>query len=303
MQLLPFSMPPFARIQWASKKIKEKYEPMFNLARGVYGILEKESVKHGLRHVTTGNYEADSLVSIQLNLINQGLLFVPIQKVGNYTGVNTYHPPVVQGKPWHFYGVVADSAEYASKFLEHDRQGNHSGLGKLLGYPDCCIDMLETVWKQGYTDPVWQQAIKVEDKYIRFKEDNLIRLKNISWKTNTLLRPFSVGPIFHVKCSITCDHTQKIAEQWIELAKSLKVPGLKEMEMFLRMPMEWDAHRGTAYLKTPLFKASCNSVSSVERYRVQIEGTYFPEDAPTSSEFPWSELFTTVSKNGNKLSN
>ena len=301
MHLLDFTMPPFAKIQWASKKIKEKYEPMFNLARGVYGILEKESVKHGLRHVTTGNYEPHNLPDIQQNLIKQKLVFVPIQKVGNYNGVNTYHPPVVEGKPWHYYGVIADSVEYANKFVDFDKEGNHTGLGELLGYPTCCIEMLNNVWMKGYTDPVWQQALVVDEKHIRFKDGNLIRLKNLPWESNSLLRPFGIGPIFHVKCSHDCKHTQKIAEQWIDLARKINVPGLKEMEMFLRMPIEWDCNKGIAIVRTPLFRMTYNSNMSSEQYRVRILGSYFPEDAPQGDVFPWSEFWSSAAKNGNKL--
>jgi hypothetical protein len=301
MKLLNFSMPSFARIQWVSKEIKEKYEPLLSKAANVYSVLEKESVIHGMRHVTTDNIEPIYLKDAQNNLMKKGLFFVPIQKVGNFEGVNTYHPPVVEGKPWHYYGVVSDNIEYAKKFIEYDKSFNHRGLGELLGYPICCINMLYDVWGKGYTDPIWQQAELIDEKYIRIKESNLIRLKNIPWESNTLLRCIGVGPIFHLKCSHVCEHTYKKAIDLINLGKQLNVDGLKEMEMFLRMPMEWDSYRGIAYIKTPLFRIVCNSMSIVERYVVQIEGTYYPDDAPTRNEFPWSEKLTTIARNGNKI--
>jgi hypothetical protein len=301
MELLDFMMPPFARIQWASKDIKEKYEPMFNLAKTVYGRLEKETVKHGLRHVTTEHVSPYDFDVRQQEFAKNGMVFLPLQKVGHYTGFSNYHPPVEEGKPWHYYGVLADSIEHAEQFAHATEIGDHTTIGKLLGFPECCIDMFNTKWKEGYVDPVWQQAEKTDQKYVSKKEDKLIRLKDLPWEANTMLRTFNVGPIFHVKDSFDCPHTIQKAKDWVKLAKDLNMEGLKEMEMFLRMPVEWDALKGIAYIRTPLFKASINSVTCTERHRVQLEGTYFPSDSPKGLGFPWSEAFVTVARNGNKL--
>lgn len=301
MELYPFNMPPFLRIQWRSKAVKDKYEPMFEKAKNIYRTLEMETVVRGFRHVTTDHVAAHDFDWKQQKYIQQGLVFVPMQKVGLYNGFASSHPPVVEGRPWSYYGVVADTLEHAQQFMEATRANDHYTLGKLLGYPECCLKAFQEVWlDQGYKDTVWQQA-NVHPETVREREGNRVRLHSVPWMSNNLLRAFGVGPIFHNKCSIHCHDTAVIAQRWIELAEELKLDGLAEMEMFLRMPMEWDAYKGIAFIKTPLFKASTNSVSCKERYQVQLEGTYFPPEGGRGLEFPWTEELVTMARNGNRL--
>lgn len=304
MELLNFVMPPFARIQWVSKEVKLKYEPMLEKAKNVYLQLEELSVQHGLRHCTTSHVDPNRMDIRQQEYIKKGMYFLPQEKVGHYTGFSNYHPPVEEGKPWHYYGVVADTVENALKFAEATDRLDHTTLGQLLDFPECCVEFFNENWvKKGIHDPVWQQALNANEKNIRIKEDNLIRLKDIPWQANPLLKYLSVGVIFHVCDSLTCEKTLKRSMDWINLAKELKIDGLKELEMFLRMPMEWDALKGIAYIRTPLFKLAINSVTCTERFKVQLEGTYFPDDVPRGNEYPWSEQFVTVARNGNKLEN
>lgn len=301
MELLPFVMPPFLRIQWVSKEIKMKYEPMLQLAKNFYATLEKDSVRYGLRHCTTDSITAEEMDIKQQQYIKDGLYFLPLQKVGMYSGFSNYHPAVEEGKPWHYYGVVADSVEHAEQFAHATEIGDHKTIGRLLGFPDCCIDMFNNDWMQGYVDPIWQQAINTDENHVRLKESNLIRLKDLPWQSNAMLRVLGVGPIFHIKDRFDCLHTHENAMKWVELGEKLEVEGLKEMEMFLRMPMEWDVLKGIAYIKTPLFKAAINSVTSTERFIVQVEGTYYPDGVPRGGTYPWTEQFVTVARNGNKL--
>lgn len=301
MELINYTMPPFTRMQWASKKIKEKYEPLFTEAQKYFPFLERESVKHGLRHATTSHVSHDEMDTFQQQLNRDGLVFLPIQKVGHYNGSSSYHPEVVEGKPWSYYGVIADSIEHAEQFAHASDVGDHTTLGRLLGYPECCINMLNNVWMKGYYDPVWQQAQNTDSKYLKLEQEKLMHFKDIPWELNNLYRSFGVGPFFHVRCSLDCEHTLKMSREWIKLGEKLNAPGLKELELFLRMPVEWDALKGISYLRNPLFKASTNSVMCIEQHRVRLDGTYYPLDAPRSLDYPWTETIATLAKNENKL--
>lgn len=301
MELYDLRMPPFIRMQWRSKEARDKYQNAFNQARIFFRTLEMESVVHGIRHVTTDHVRSEDLDKKQMAYIRKGLVFLPIQKVGEYSGFSTYHPKVEEGKPWSYYGVVADSIEHAEEFAHASQIGDQKAQGRLLGYPSCCVEAFENIWMKGYTDPIWQQAIALDDSKIRKREGNTIRVKDAPWEINALLKGYSIGPVFHHKCSLDCPHSLENARRWIELGKEIKVPGMKEMEMFLRMPMEWDCYKGIAYTKTPLFKISANSMPTTERFRVQVEGTYFPEEGAGGLDFPWTEQFVTVARNGNQL--
>lgn len=296
-----FIMPPFVRIQWVSEVLRIKYEPMLNAAKQVFPALEKESVFHGLRKATTDSVFPEHLDEKTAYYLKRGCYLMPLHRVGTYNGMSNYHPPVTPGKPWHYYACVTDSLESAQKFEEADRLGDNFMLGELLGYPTCCTEAYIENRKNGYFDPVWQQSLSTDDKHIKEKTDHLIVTKDLPWYTNGLLRSLGISLFFHVKDRLDCKETEENVLSWLKLARELNVPGLKDLEMFLRMPMEWDCNKGIAYVRTPLFKVSYNSNMTAEKYRVRFEGSYYPEDAPTGNQYPWSEFWTTVAKNGNRL--
>lgn len=305
-----YIMPPFARIQWASKEIKDKYEPMWYKAMKFFITMEKESVIRGMRRVTTDSIGPKQIMGVQQELLKKGLYFLPLQRVGSYTGVSSYHPPVEEGKPWNFYGVVAREIADAELFRKANAgEGNagrvdHKVIGDLLGYPECCVEHFEKLFVgERIADLTWHRAIATPPEFIRKREGNLIVLKNIPWQVNNIFKPFSNMAIFHMPCSFSCKKTEEIAVKWFEVANELKVEGLAELEMFLRMPYEWDCFKGIAYIKTPLFKISTNSNFSKERYIVRVEGTYYPDDAPNGIDYPWDTgtKFSTIARNGNKL--
>ncbi|MNV09386.1 hypothetical protein D3C71_998750 [compost metagenome] len=294
-------MPPFVRLQWVSDEIRDKYEPLLNKAKQVFPVLEKESVYHGLRKATTDSVLPEQLDEKTWHYLQKGCYVMPLKMVGTYNGMSNYHPQVIPGQRWHYYTCVADSLETAREFEEADRTGDNIVLGSLLGYPKCCTEAYMKNSRLKYHDSVWQQALLCDEEHIKKKEDNMISLKDIPWYNNALLRNLGLSLIFHSKDRIDCPHTEEVVLNWLKLARELKVSGLRELEMFLRMPMEWDCNKGIAYVRTPLFKVSYNSNMTIEKYVVRVDGTYFPEDAPKGNEYPWSEFWTTAARNGNRL--
>lgn len=301
MEITDFKMPPFLRIQWVSKQVEEKYSPMLSKASNVFRFLEKESVVRGLRDVTTDSIDPISYKEHLKFLADKGLYFIPIKKVANYSGFASYHPEPQPGKPWHYYGVVCKDPKKGYEFIEATENGDHVKIGRLLGYPECCLDAFHNNFiLNGYSDSIWQQGLKTSNAKIDL-ENRVIKIKDIAWESNNILKAYSANIIFHTKCSLDCKHTEKIAKEWISIAEDMNIDGLKEMELFSRLPFEWDALKGIAVIRTPLFKIETNSVSCLQRYRVQVGGSYFPDDSGKSNEFPWSEAIVTYAKNGNKL--
>lgn len=305
-----YKMPPFSRIQWASKDVKDKYEPMWEKAKRFFVKMEKLSVMHHLRDATTGSISPSDFLHSQRSLLDSGLHFLPFQKVGNYSGTASSHPVVEQGKPWHYYGAITRDIETAKQFLDfndgvgNDGKTDHYGIGNLLGYPSCCVEHFNNVFvEQQIEDTTWHRALNTSDKHVKYKDDNKIVLQNIPWQTNNIFKSFHNMAIFHMPCSFDCKKTLSVAKSWFNLAESLDLEGLRELEIFLRLPYEWNCFKGIAYIKTPLFKMSVNSNFSTERFVVQVEGTYFPLDAPRGLEFPWDNQtrMKTLMKEDNTL--
>jgi len=289
MRLLDHVMHPFSRIQWVSKPVKDKWEKKFNKAQQFFKIMETQSVIQGLRSATTTHIAPQELDKKIQEYNMHGLVFLPIQKVGLYNGRSNYHPPVIKGRPWTYYGVLADSIEHAQEFAYASDAMDHRRIGRLLGFPECCISFFLDHFPKKYVDPIWQQAENASNEFIVKKEEKLIRLKNLPWELNNFVKSFSVMTGFQCICSYNCQNSLMIAREWVDLAKSINIEGVHDLEQILRMPMEWESGRGIAYIRTPLFKAAYNSNFSEEIFVVQREGDFYPEDGAKGIGFPFNE--------------
>lgn len=298
MELLDFKMPPFARMVWASKEIKEKWEPRLRIASRTYWKLEHETVARGHRECKTLHIDSREITQTIMSLGQQGLCFVPIQEVAKYNGFAHTHIQPVPGQPFSYYGAVSRNLSSAvdfanaSKQFTDDGHPNHERIAELLGYPKCCTDFFLDKWTAGYIDPVWQYSINVQKDNIKNQKEHFIRLKDtIPFETNTILKYIGLRILPHIPCSPDCKHSVKMAKEWVELARELNDNGIEYLLEFLQMPYEWDCLKGISYITTPLFKIETNSMSCYPKHIVQKEGLFYPEEAPKSLKFPWSEAW------------
>jgi len=86
-----------------------------------------------------------------------------------------------------------------AKHYEHER--DHTSLGKLLGYPECCINF--------YTGNR-EQALKNQDDYMMLipTKDKIYPFYN-----NYAIRCFGVSLISHFPCSLDCKNSKDIAQK------------------------------------------------------------------------------------------
>lgn len=293
MRLIPeLEMPPFARMNWISQSVRDEWEGKIKTITKLYYSLEELTVQHGIRDCTTRHISPQNLEREMYEFSKKGLYFLPIQAVGSYSGFAHKHPPVVNGRPWAYYGVLsnsissAESFVHASKYSEHGV--DHDTIGSLLGYPDCCKDFFHKEWGQGYVDPVWQQAMNVSDEHVLSKTENKIRIKSsIHHELSPLLRYVGIRFAPNIPCSLDCKHSSEMVNKWVQLAKGLKLDGVDDLINILHMPMSWDVHKGIAVVSTPLFKVTTNSMSTYERYIVEKEGDFYPKGVPTGLKFPY----------------
>jgi hypothetical protein len=141
MQLIKgIDIAPFARTIWADAETQKVWQQKIDFAASAYSRLERETVKVGLRRCTTMHAAPEKIDDIARELARQGLIFLPYKKVGCYEGFAHYHPPIIDGKPWEYYGPVASKIEDTLLFVEAEDKGDHETIGDLLGYPECCFD-------------------------------------------------------------------------------------------------------------------------------------------------------------------
>jgi len=281
-------MPPFARTVWVSEEAREHWEPVLQKASQFYNIMEDLSVREGVRHLMTTNVYPEDLTSFSEENLDDGLFFVPIIEVGEYDGFAHYHPPVEEGKPWHYYGPLGRPS-YVKEFVKADSEGDHVRMGQLLGFPECCTTFFHDEWLKGYIDPIWQIAMNTPEESVVLRDERFIRLKAYP-EVLSLLRYIGPRFTFHIPCSTTCESSKKIAEDWVAVARKHgyheEVDALYEV---LSWPVEWSVLHGIAEIKTPVFKTTTNSVPTKQKYTVQIEGTRYPEHAATGLQFPYRQ--------------
>jgi hypothetical protein len=255
MNLLKIKIDPFVRTIWKSLDIRKEWEPKIALACSAYNRLERMTVAKGMRICTTAHIDPDKMEASILDLANSGLSFLPIYRVGAYQGYAHTHPPVIPGKPWTWYGVVAKSAEQAAEFVNATKHNDHLKMGELLGYPKCCTEFFADVWPQGFIDPIWQSAGEKSD------------IENsILWYG---YRYIGARLIPHLSCSFTCEESLKLATSWIELGIAEQIKGIDELLELLSLPCEWDCFKGIAQIKTDYFRIVTNSVPCDERHIVR----------------------------------
>lgn len=288
MKILDFNLPPFARTVFVSKEAKDIWSPKIELAAKAYRQLEIMSVVHGFRQCTTAHVNPNNIIT-QLNYFaSMGLVYLPIRKVGAYTGFSHYHPPVKEGEQTYLFGVLARNIQDANTWKNANLNRDHQTMGELLGYPQCCREFFSNTWVQGYHDPIFQQAENCKSENIKNKKDDFIRLKSaLSWESSSMLRYIGVRITPHIPCSHDCGATKKIAQSWIELGEQLNIEGLDELKNLLKMPTQWDANHGIANITTPVFKIETNSVTCEKKYTVQREGTFFPLESAKGLTFPF----------------
>lgn len=213
---------PYARTLWVTEEARNYWKPKIDAASAAFHKLETLTVFHGVRRVFTTHFSPENLVDGMKELAKKGLVFLPLHRVGTYTGFAHYHPPVEPGKPWTYYGVVGKLSD-ALEFAVATEVGDHKAMGELLGYPGCCTEAFNTVWRAGYIDPIWQAGeASYEEAPERFEvfepENRFMRLKPVP-ESLPVLRYIGIRLVSHIPHSLTCEASIKVAEGIREVAK------------------------------------------------------------------------------------
>jgi len=263
---------PITRKVWWSPQLQEEWEPRLNRVRDVYFEAEKQTFLKGMRRVFV--YHVNSLrfdASYEF-LRENDLVFYPTNKSGTYQGFSHKHMPVERGKPYTLYGaaVKSDDKEAGKLFVEYSKSSpvNHVEIGRLLGYPQCCLDFFDETWNRETVDPIYESAIKTEGAMV---EDNTVTVECHPY-CNNMLRYFSIRITPHISCSMQCEETIKWGEQWIEVMNKIDSEATKWIIELLSMPITWDCYRGVAIIDTPIFRGVTNSDSAPTKKIVANNG-------------------------------
>ena len=119
---------------------------------------------------------------------------------------------------------VARMVEDALRAKDFEAQNLHTELGKILGYPGCCIGFfdrnfpIESKRKNDYV----LKSLENSDGYI------------FSYYTNVAIRHLDITPISHFPCNFNCTESIEIAKRNLKLIRLLSPELHKTFEGILK---------------------------------------------------------------------
>ena len=246
LPMYDFKPPETFRVQWASKTIQEEYEPritrlssdfsraelltVFNRERaGCIVNLNKEDLLYDAR--VSKEIRANSCYVYPMN-------YVPVSKVYS-NAVQSLQP----GEDYQVRMMVTNITDYP----------NMNNLGRILGYPECCIKFFENYWtSKGYRDLVPCM------EGIQFIElDKNVVISDYYELANILLKGMGIRAVPHLPCSLKCNHTNAFAHLFL---KYLPEASYKLLLQLLRLDTTYSSYHGYAEVKNKLFKNVFNSL-------------------------------------------
>lgn len=301
MKLLDIQMPSIQRMQYANMKSQEIWEPKINKSSQLYSKMEFDTVRHGVRDcMLLHRFSPYGLHEEMRNLAKDGLMLIPLSKDGSsHSGFGHKEQGYSGEGDFTYRALVARNMTDAETFLHAHYQSDEITMGQLLGFPECCCHFFDGVWKQGYFDPIWQQAESTHPDHIKNQKDfydefgnlskRLIRIRpsEEAYKTLSVFRYVGARTISHFPCGFHCKASVEVADKWIDMARNIGLEGVDDVLDILRLPFEWDCLKGVAVINTPVFKIVTDSMPCYPNHVIQQESDFYPEEAPTGIKFPW----------------
>jgi len=281
-----FDMNPFCRTVWVSNKAREAWETRIAELSQFIQELEVISVAKGQRKCAWQTIREDSLTASSKRWADMGLITLPVRRVGNWEGFAHRHVDPKPGEMANICVILSKSLDDARVYHKAHETGDNNIQGDALGFPSCCRDFFCDVWPKGYVDPIWQAALKSE---IVEKNSHKLRIKAHPYSVG-ILRYIGLRVSFHIPCAFDCKPTIKVAEQRMKLAEEVEPGKIDILKSLLSMPISWDCLKGIAIIRTPIFYIITSSVACIDRYVIEVEGDFIPDEAKPGLVYPFTEV-------------
>jgi hypothetical protein len=288
MQRLNYRLEEFTTYSWVNDDAKAVWEPRISKVRDCLDELEWRSILEGVRACALTSVAQDTLPSFGAMLGAHGLTVVSLDKVAvSDVYANSLKRPR-DGEPFHHWcviGRVTDAQLFESAYLSKD----DGAIGRLLGYPPCCIDFFNRVWvDEGFIDTTWPMTQNTTSKKVI--SPTHLEITEVS-SGSQLLRWLGLRVAIHLPCSFDCQPTAALAKKLSEVARSAGFhQEMNWLEEMLSWPIEWTALNGLAEITTPVGTISTVTDATAETYRVSYKGAGSAKASGWSVSFPEGSL-------------
>jgi hypothetical protein len=104
------------------------------------------------------------------------------------------------------YVYLCSDYVYGQRLRRCDEAGDESAVGKLLGYPDCCVKAFN------------ERGLTGDDPVVAMYDDS----SPIDWRLNVSLLRFDLTLLNHVACRADCSSSRALATQYHELLETVE---------------------------------------------------------------------------------
>lgn len=290
---LGFRLPEITRYSWVSDGARTTWETRMATVKRAWANVELATVGQGVRRASVRIVEPGELTRSRGGSRLGDLHAVPIGAVAvvdnpYLSGVT----PPEEGQPYALQVALARTAGDADALADAWRRGDQTEVARLLGYPSCCAEFFERVWRQErWIDTTWPMALASGvDEAASVKHSAFDRVVAGPPSCNILLRWLGIRAVHHLPCRFDCEGTAEAADAIAAVAADAgfaeEFDHLGEM---LRWPVEWTALHGVAIVKTPVVTITTTTDATAGRLRVRRFGSVWPEQGATGTRFPFRE--------------
>lgn len=215
---------------------------------------EYQMVKKKFRQAAIIQVDPNNLQAAMERINKDGLLFIPLKKMALSAGFSATYQAPAPGQPFYWQGCLIHTYRDGQRFKEADLKNDHRTIGRMLGYPDCCIDYFIRAFPIDPA-PIW---IDLEGKVIGLPE------------CNGMLRYFGPKIVAHLSCSPTCQPTRKIGEIWFKVMQEIDGDLANELYKLLSGSITWNSYHGVVQVETPYFVGLNDALFLFKKPRIII---------------------------------
>jgi SAM-dependent methyltransferase len=284
---LDFRLPDFTRYAWVSEGARERWEPRIRRITEMLLELEWRTIAEWLRPCALRNIPVDQLETLRASLAPDRIEVETLQPTSLGTTYSSTLEAPAAGVPSAYWSALGRRDDL-DLLCEAYRGNDQREVGRLLGYPPCCVEFFEEIWvRHGMVDTTWPMAVATVGRIA--PTERHVEIPGPS-NCGMQLRWLGVRQVFHLPCSFDCKRSSECADLVANLAARRGYDEeLAWLDDMLRWPVEWTALHGIAEIKTPVVKIVTRTDATPDKYVVTYrgDGRVYPDQGAAGLAFPF----------------
>ena len=228
---------------------------LFHEFRRIFHQAEYGMLKEGERDVSFFMLDPIHYGDQIQNIFDDGLAFQPILRTQSLRGFVHSFIPAKPDQIAAYVGVVARDLETAKRFVEAFEKNDHTEVGKMFCYPECCV---KAFLDYKTPDPIFEIA------------KGKTQIENYNHLLQQHLRYWGPAIVPWFPCSFNCSESYDKARHWLDRLKKIDVTTTEKVLDILKQPSEWSLLNAQVLVKHPEFLGYATSYYSAKKVMVRF---------------------------------